>query len=248
MILGRRVQSIVCAVLLMLAAATGFAQVRTGEVSGRVVSARDSQPLGLVQVDLAGSPLSGVTDSAGAFRISNVPAGTYTLRASVVGYRVIEQAFTLAAGEAKTFEVVLTPSTITLTDSTVVTADPFATPETTATGFTLQGDEQKNLAGVLADDPLRAVQDVPGVTSNDDFSSAFSVRGAPFDRVGVYLDGVLLHSPFHTVDGQADNGSLTVFNGDLLDQMTLYQGAWPVRYADRTAALLSGETRQVTRH
>ena len=233
-------------IFAMLAPPTAFAQ-QLGEIGGRIISARDSEPLRLAQVDLVGTAFSAVTTDDGAFRISGVPAGTYTLRASLVGYRVIQQAFTLAAGELKTFEVVLTPSTITLTDTAVVTADPFQGPEVTSTGFILQGDEQKNLASVLADDPLRAVQDAPGVTSNDDFSSEFSVRGAPFDRIGVYLDGVLLHSPFHTTDGQADNGSLTVFNGDLLDQMTLYQGAWPVRYADRTAGLLSVETRQGTR-
>ena len=233
-------------IVAMAAPSTAFAQ-QAGEVGGRIISARDSEPLSLAQIDLVGTTLSAVTRDDGTFRISGVPAGTYTLRVSLVGYRVIQQAFTLAAGELKTFEVVLTPSTITLTETAVVTADPFQEPDVTSTGFTLQGDEQKNLAGVLADDPLRAVQDAPGVTSNDDFSSEFSVRGAPFDRIGVYLDGVLLHSPFHTTDGQADNGSLTIFNGDLLDQMTLYQGAWPVRYADRTAGLLSVETRQGTR-
>ena len=122
-----------------------------------------------------------------------------------------------------------------------------AAPEPSAGGFTLEGEERKNLASVLADDPLRAVQSLPGVTANDDFSSEFSVRGAPFGRVGLYLDGVLLHSPFHTTDGQADDGSLTIFNGDLTDDMTLYQGAWPVRYADRTAGILSVETREGTR-
>ena len=50
------------------------------------------------------------------------------------------------------------------------------------------------------------------------------MRGAPFDRIGLYLDGVLLHAPFHTTDGQADNGSLTIFNGDLTEDMTLYRG------------------------
>ena len=176
-----------------------------------------------------------------------VPAGSYTLQASVVGYRVIEQMFALAAGESKTFEITLTPNTITLTDTAVVTADPFTEPQESAAGFTLQGDEQKNLASVLSDDPLRAVQSAPGVTANDDFSSAFSVRGAPFDRIGLYLDGILLHSPFHTVDGIADNGSLTVFNGDLTDDLTLYQGAWPVRYSDRTAGVLAVDTREGTR-
>ena len=64
----------------------------------------------------------------------------------------------LVTGESKTFEITLTPNTITLTDSTVVTADPFTGPQESAAGFTLQGDEQKNLASVLSDDPLRAVQ------------------------------------------------------------------------------------------
>src|SRR5204862_3766912 len=116
-----------------------------------------------------------------------------------------------------------------------------------AASFTLQGDERKNLASVLADDPLKAVESVPGVTSNNDFSSEFSLRGAPFSRIGLYLDGILLHAPFHTTDGQADNGSLTIFNGDLTDDITLYQGAWPVRYSNRTAGILAVESREGSR-
>ena len=97
-------------------------------------------------------------------------------------------------------------------------------PVAAASAITLQGEERKNLASVLADDPLRAVQSLPGVTSNNDFDSEFSLRGAPFDRIGLYLDGVLLHSPFHTTDGQSDDGSLTIFNGDMTDDMTLVRG------------------------
>jgi hypothetical protein len=233
--------------MTIFVAAAASAQDRPGEINGRVVSSRDNEPLALVQVALPGTSFTAVTDTDGAFRITGVPAGSYTLQATSVGYRVIRQDFTLAAGETKRFEVALTSSTTTLTDSTEVVGDVFAVPESSAAAFTLQGDERKNLASVLADDPLRAVQSLPGVTANDDFSSEFSVRGAPFDRVGLYLDGVLLHSPVHTTDGQADDGSLTIFNGDLTDDMTLYQGAWPVRYSDRTAGILSVDTRQGTR-
>src|SRR6058998_3248202 len=41
--------------------------------------------------------------------------------------------------------------------------------------------------------------------------------------------------------------SLTIFNGDLTEDMTLYEGAWPVRYSDRTAGILAVETRQGSR-
>jgi hypothetical protein len=224
---------------------TAFAQPpEPGEVRGRVVSSRDGQPLGLVQVVLRDTSFRAVTGDDGTFRIPGVPAGKYTLQTSVVGYQLNRQEFTLGTGEGKSFDVVLTSSTAQRTDTVEVSAGAFEGPtQASAAAITLEGDERKNLASVLTDDPLRAVQSLPGVTTSDDFSSAFSLRGAPFDRIGLYLDGILLHSPFHTTDGVADDGSVTIFNGDLTDALTLYQGAWPVRYGDRTAGILAVESR-----
>ncbi len=238
---------------VLFAAIVAVAQVDTGEVSGRVVSARDNQPLGLVQVQLqmagANTPLRAVTNPDGTFRIPGVPPGSYTLQTAAVDYYLVRQEFTLAAGETKNFDVVLTSSTDQRKDTVVVSGGTLGiTPEPAASAITLEGEERKNLASVLADDPLRAVQSLPGVTSNNDFDSEFSLRGASFDRIGLYLDGVLLHSPFHTTDGQSGDGSLTIFNGDMTDGMTLYEGAWPVRYSDRTAGILAVDTREGNRN
>src|SRR5262245_32115807 len=233
--------------MLLVVAIPVLAQESTGEVNGRVISSRDSEPLARVDVQLAGTSLHAVTADDGTFHSPGVTAGNYVLQASTVDFYLLRQEFTLAAGETRTFEVVLTPSN-TRTDSVTVSTDPFEVEtQESAASFTLEGDERKNLASVLADDPLKAVESVPGVTSNNDFSSEFSLRGAPFSRVGLYLDWILLHSPFHTTDGQADNGSLTIFNGDTTEDMTLYEGAWPVRYADRTAGILAVETRDGSR-
>jgi hypothetical protein len=233
--------------LLAFVAVPVFAQ-DTGDIGGRVISARGSEPLALVQVQIEGTPSRTVTAEDGTFRIMGIPAGKYMLQASLVGYYTVHEEFELTAGQNKTFEIVLASSNEKFTQNVEVVADPFElSTQTSAAEFTLEGEERKNLASVLADDPLRAVQSLPGVTSNNDFSSDFSIRGAPFDRVGVYLDGILLHSPFHSIDGQAENGSLTIFNGDLTEDMSLFQGAWPVRYSDRTAGILAVDTRQGNR-
>jgi len=193
-------------------------------------------------------PLRAVTAADGSFRIPAVPPGNYALQSAAVDFYVVRNEFALAAGETKTFDVVLTSSTDERKDTVVVSAGTFAVAtETNSAAITLEGEERKNLASVLADDPLRAVQSLPGVTSNNDFDSEFSLRGAPFRRIGLYLDGVLLHSPFHTTDGEADNGSLTIFSGDTTDDMTLFEGAWPVRYSDRTAGILAVDTREGNR-
>jgi len=219
-----------------------------GDIAGRVLNWKDNEPLARVQIQLQGTALRAVTDDDGKFRIAGVMPGTYVLQASTVGYYVLRQEVVLAAGDSKNLDIVLVSSNSTVTSNVDVSADPFQIEaEAGVSGFSLEGDERKNLAGVLADDPLRAVQSLPGVTSNNDFSSEFSIRGAAFDRIGLFFDGVLLHAPVHTTDGSADNGSLTIFNGDLTQDMTLYQGAWPVRYSDRTAGILSVESREGTR-
>jgi hypothetical protein len=243
---------------LLFVTTLSFAQVDTGEVRGRVVSSRTNEPLGLVQVQIqlpgtsttatSNTMFRTVTGPDGTFSIPGVPPGNYVLQTTTVDYYLVRQEFTLAAGDSKNFDVVLTSSNEQRKDTVVVSAGAFGvTPEVSASAITLQGEERKNLASVLADDPLRAVQSLPGVTSNNDFDSEFSLRGAPFDRIGLYLDGVLLHSPFHTTDGQSGDGSLTIFNGDMTDDMTLYQGAWPVRYSDRTAGILAIDSREGNR-
>lgn len=221
---------------------------QAGEIHGRVVDASTGEPLDRVQVQLAGTSYRTTTENDGTFRIPALDAGDYVLHVSTVGYYLLRQNFALAAGEVREFEVVLAASSSRRTDSVEVKAGPFDLErQDSPTELTLAGNEAKNLASVLADDPLRAVQGLPGVTSNNDFNSEFSMRGAAFNRIGVYLDGVLLHAPFHMVEGQGQFGSLTVFNGDILEEMTLYEGAWPARYSDRTAGILGISTRDGSR-
>jgi hypothetical protein len=220
----------------------------SGEIRGSVVDARGGEPLEKVQVSLGGGSDRAVTDAQGRFGLPGVTAGDYVLNVSTVGYHLVKTPFTLAAGEVKDFEVVLTPDTLRQTDTVEVKAGPFDAPsQDSPSSLTLAGNDAKNLASVLADDPLRAVQNLPGVSSNNDFDARFSVRGADFSRIGIYLDGVLLHEPFHTLEGQNFSGSGTAFNGDIVEEMELQEGAFPVRYGDKSASVLDVQTREGSR-
>jgi hypothetical protein len=233
--------------ILFLTAATLLAQPGA-EVRGVVVDARGGEPLSNVAVQLANTSWRTATDNSGQFHLSAIAPGDYVLHVATVGYHLLKKSVHLDAAEVKEFQVVLSPETFRRTDSVEVQASPWEPArQDSPSSLVLGGNDAKNLASVLADDPLRAVQNLPGVTSNNDFEARFSIRGADFNSVGLYLDGVLLHQPFHMLAGQQVSGSATAFNGDLVEELELHQGAFPVRYEDRTAGVLDVHTRDGNR-
>jgi hypothetical protein len=106
------------------------------------------------------------------------------------------------------------------------------------------GEELMALSSVAASDPLRAVQALPGTAANDEFNAGFAARGSGFESAGLSIDGVRLQAPFHTIRDINDGYTLTIFNGDVLDSVSLVPGAAPARYGDRVGAVLAVRTRE----
>jgi hypothetical protein len=103
---------------------------------------------------------------------------------------------------------------------------------------TLTSAELRDLGSVLTDDPYRAIQALPGVAAGDDFRSEFSVRGSDFRHIGQSVDGVPIGWLVHATRGTEDtNGSVSILNGDVIDQAGAQQRA--------VSAASTGRTRRV---
>ncbi|NVO32291.1 TonB-dependent receptor [Hymenobacter lapidiphilus] len=79
-----------------------------GIISG-AVRTPDGPPAEFVSIALKGTSLGQMTNGKGRF-IFKAPAGSYTLVASMVGYRAVEQALTVTAGQTTTLELQLDAS------------------------------------------------------------------------------------------------------------------------------------------
>jgi Carboxypeptidase regulatory-like domain/TonB-dependent Receptor Plug Domain len=234
-----RLLALVCFALAL----PGWAQTG-GEISGSVVDARGGEALARVEILLSSGQYRTTTGDNGKFRLTGVAPGDYVLNVSTVGYHLVKKPFHLNAGGSVEFEIVLSPDTFHQTDTVEAKASPFEAARVDSPGaLVLAGNDLKNLASVLADDPLRSVQSLPGVSSNNDFDAKFSVRGADYSRIGFYADGVLLHEPFHMIQGQNLTGSGTSFDGDMVEAMELHEGAFPARFADRSGSVLDVTSR-----
>src|SRR2546423_2735250 len=221
----------------------------TARLSGRVVDARTGEALAKVKVIVSGTDQETTTDDNGAFTLDNLNAGKIDLYITTVTFGLVKKSVVLKEGDNSDFQIGLNEDAAALTESVTVSTAPFESSDSVAVSQQLLNKrELQQLSSVLVNDPIRAAQALPGVSANDDFRSEFSVRGARFDRVGLYLDGILTENFVHTVaGGYPDTGSVSVIDANTVDSVSLMSGGFPSKYGDRTAAVLDIQTRDGNR-
>jgi hypothetical protein len=213
-------------------------------IHGTVVDSKTREPLGKALVSIRSQHVEATTGPDGRFELAGVQPGTVELYVSTVNYGLLKEAVEVPPGADMQLEIELGQGVLKRTERITVTASPFDAIEPTAPErHALESADLKNLSGMFSD-ALRSVQSLPGVAAADDYYGNFAVRGAGIGNVGFYLDGVLMRDPFHELQQITDLGSLSILNGDIVDSVTLLPGAFPAKYGDPSAAVLSVESRE----
>ncbi len=118
----RSLRLVAAAAVGMLAAFSAPAGAQgTGTIQGSVVDSATQRPLADVQVTVVGTTLGARTTQTGGFQISNVPAGTHTVRAARIGFTPAETQVTVSAGRTSTVSFSITQGAVAL-EGIVVTA------------------------------------------------------------------------------------------------------------------------------
>jgi outer membrane receptor protein involved in Fe transport len=90
----------------------------------------------------------------------------------------------------------------------------------------------------LADETLRAVQRLPGATTNG-VSSLGSIRGGEPNETAILLNGLRLYEPFHLKNFYSP---ISLLDSRLIDNIEFYSGGFPVPYGDRMSAIIDART------
>jgi hypothetical protein len=183
------------------------------------------------------------TAADGAWRITRVAAGRWTVRAERVGYTSAEQTAEVAAAAEVRIELRLAESGVVLDPLEAVSRRDAERERTRfegeagVTSRVITGREIKLLPGLGEADVMRAIEVLPGVVNTSDFSSAFNVRGGSADQNLVLLDGFPIFNPFHL------GGLFSVFNSDAVARAELLSGGFGAEYGGRVSSVLNVETR-----
>jgi len=117
-----------------------FAVAQNGTVTGTVTDASSGESLPGVNVVITEIQKGASSDANGNYTISNVPSGTYTIRATFVGYKEYTKQITVGSGETITQNIKLASDILGL-DEVVVTGYATTTKEKSSVSVQSVGSE-----------------------------------------------------------------------------------------------------------
>ncbi|PWJ42799.1 TonB-dependent receptor [Sediminitomix flava] len=105
-----------------------------------------------------------------------------------------------------------------------------------AGSLTLDGEDIKKVPTAFMDFNQQLVTGGLGVTSNNELSSSYRVRGGNFDENLVYVNDIQVYRPFLVRSGQQEG--LSFVNPDMVDHVNFSAGGWQSKYGDKLSSNL----------
>ncbi|MGA9115370.1 MAG: TonB-dependent receptor [Bacteroidota bacterium] len=209
----------------------------TGSIAGRVLLTT-GEPAAGAAVLVEGTSLGDAADEEGRFLITGIPGGEHMLRVRLVGYRQEEPlAVSVSAGRRSEAVITMAQEAVELGEMVVTGTRRQDARDVRPSLTTLAPREAKILPGA-AEDILRSLQALPGVTSVSDISSQLVVRGSGPDQNLILIDGFEVLNPYRLY------GFVSMFNPETATEISLQTGGFAAPYGDRLSAVLDVRTRE----
>ena len=80
------------------------------------------------------------------------------------------------------------------------------------------------------------IKTLPGVSSSNELSSQYNVRGGNFDENLVYVNGIEIYRPFLIRSGQQEG--LSFVNSDMVNSIQFSAGGFAAKYGDKMSSVL----------
>lgn len=172
-----------------------------------------------------------VTNHYGFFSLT-LPQGKYTLLITYLGYTEQQVEVDLKKDQRLNFKL---EESTEMIESVEVTARKKDVNVKAVTMSTERLDIKtiKKIPTLMGEtDIIKVIQLQPGVQTVGEGTSGFFVRGGAVDQNLILLDEAVVYNPAHM------GGFFSVFNGDAIQDVTLYKGGIPSRYGGRLSSVL----------
>ena len=210
-------------------------------LSGFVTDADNGESLPLASIVLTQVQLGAASNSSGYYAVKEVPAGTYEVVISYIGYKTWRDTLAFSDQDVR-LDVALQVESVDLEEIVIEAERREELEQATQSSFiALQVEPLQQMPAVGEADLLRSLQLLPGIQSASDISSGLYVRGGGPDQTAILLDHIPLYNPSHLF------GFFSTFNPDAIKDVQLYKGAYPAAYGRTLGAVLDVSNREGNR-
>ncbi len=232
---------IIFILVLWISMVPAFAQ--QGSLNGQVIDRKTGEPLIGATIQLEGTNLGGITDQNGIFKILNIPATTYNVTATYIGYKSeVKNNIVVRSGGNPDLNFRLEESTDVLQD--VVITSSFDKPvETPMSVQKLSLEEIATYPGGN-NDIAKVVQSLPGISGSvAGFRNDVIIRGgAPNENV-YYLDEVEIPNINHFSTQGSAGGPVGLLNVSFFENVEVASGSFGAQYDNVLSGVLQFDQR-----
>lgn len=198
-------------------------------ISGRVVDNED-KPIEFGTVQIKHTAIGTNTDLDGKYTLTVADKDTIDVVFSCIGFKTIERRLIDAKGD-------VTLNARLYTDSQILDEVQVEGFRSNINGMQTFDTESFKLSPDVSGGSVESIiATMPGVNSNNEMSSQYSVRGGSFDENSVYINGVEIYRPQLMKSGQQEG--LSIINPDMVGNIKFSSGGYPARYADKMSSVL----------
>lgn len=207
-----------------------FGQNKDSYIYGKITD-DNGAVLELVNIAVLGTSYGVSSNSRGQYEL-HLPSDTIlNVVFSFIGYQQETKKIKLKASEHRKVDVSLQSTTTTLSD--VVVSDRQIN---SASITRLDAREISLIPSSSAGGVEDLVKTLPGVSSTNELSSQYNVRGGNFDENLIYINGIEIYKPFLVGSGQQEG--MSVINPSLVSNIDFSAGGFSAEYGDKLSSAL----------
>jgi len=222
-------------IIIVMSSIITYAQSFT--LSGTVVD-EDNNPIELATVSCAEQGKVAMSNLKGEFEIKLNSADSVVVKFSMVGYNSRKRTFKNPKGKLK---VNITLPSMAALGEIVVTEKRRQTTGTERLDI-------KNIKGTpttSGNAVEELIQQQAGVSTHNELSSQYNVRGGSFDENAVYINNVEIYRPLLIRSGQQEG--LSIINADMVESIGFSTGGFEAKYGDKMSSVLDIQYRRPTK-
>lgn len=210
--------------LLLFCTAPQLQAATTGKIAGQILDAQSGEALPGVNVTVVGTTLGAATDLEGNYFIINIPPGTYSVRATMMGYTTVTQTeVRVKIGQTTPVDFKITQTTIAGEEVTIVAQRPVVELDLTSSKQTMSANQ-------IANSWIGTVEQALNV------QSGVNVHGGV--RGGFGLD-----APY-SIDGQIirdsnSNKSFTTLSKTAIQELEILTGGFNAEFGQASSAVIN---------